>query len=102
MAPAELEALLLSDERVADAAVIGVPDERSGELPKAYIVRQAAHHPALLMWAVTNEKVDLSAADASAQYAQLARMARAVRTMRGRQRRACPRLSTACQQSRVR
>ena len=40
VAPAELEALLLSDERVADAAVIGVPDERSGELPKAYVVRQ--------------------------------------------------------------
>ena len=43
VAPAELEAILLSDVRVADAAVIGLPDERSGELPKAYVVRQAAH-----------------------------------------------------------
>jgi len=36
--PAELEALLLSHELVEDAAVIGIPDEYSGELPKAFIV----------------------------------------------------------------
>ena len=36
--PAELEALLLSYPSVADAAVIGVPDEAAGELPRAYIV----------------------------------------------------------------
>ena len=38
MAPAELEALLLTHPNVEDAAVIGVPDERVGELPKAYVV----------------------------------------------------------------
>lgn len=38
--PAELEAILLSHPRVKDAAVIGIPDERSGELPLAFIVRQ--------------------------------------------------------------
>lgn len=38
--PAELEAILLGHPRVKDAAVIGVPDERSGELPVAFIVRQ--------------------------------------------------------------
>ena len=38
MAPAELEALLLTHPNVEDAAVIGVHDERVGELPKAYIV----------------------------------------------------------------
>ena len=38
MAPAELEALLLTHPNVEDAAVIGVPDERAGELPKAYVV----------------------------------------------------------------
>ena len=38
VAPAELEALLRSHPAVADAAVIPVPDERAGELPKAYVV----------------------------------------------------------------
>ncbi|XP_019625815.1 PREDICTED: 4-coumarate--CoA ligase 1-like isoform X2 [Branchiostoma belcheri] len=39
--PAELEALLLSEPRVQDAAVIGVPDLEAGELPKAYVVKKA-------------------------------------------------------------
>jgi acyl-CoA synthetase (AMP-forming)/AMP-acid ligase II len=39
VAPAELEALIVSDERVADVAVIPVPDEEAGELPKAYVVK---------------------------------------------------------------
>ncbi|KAJ2997687.1 hypothetical protein HDV02_005251 [Globomyces sp. JEL0801] len=36
--PAELEALLLSHPAVADSAVIPRPDERAGEIPKAYVV----------------------------------------------------------------
>jgi len=36
--PAELEGLLLSHPKIADAAVIGIPDEEAGELPKAFIV----------------------------------------------------------------
>ncbi|MEK6279058.1 MAG: 4-coumarate--CoA ligase family protein [Acidobacteriota bacterium] len=36
--PAELEALLLTHEDVADAAVIPVPDDEAGEIPKAYVV----------------------------------------------------------------
>jgi acyl-CoA synthetase (AMP-forming)/AMP-acid ligase II len=38
VAPAELEALLITHADVADVAVIGVPDEEAGELPKAFIV----------------------------------------------------------------
>ncbi|MFD3943070.1 4-coumarate--CoA ligase family protein [Streptomyces sp. NPDC058579] len=40
VAPAELEALLLTHESIADAAVIGVTDEDGTEIPKAYVVRQ--------------------------------------------------------------
>ncbi|MDP4689189.1 MAG: 4-coumarate--CoA ligase family protein [Candidatus Nanopelagicales bacterium] len=38
VAPAELEALLLTHPSIADAAVIGIPDEESGEVPRAFIV----------------------------------------------------------------
>jgi acyl-CoA synthetase (AMP-forming)/AMP-acid ligase II len=38
VAPAELEALILTHESVADVAVIGVQDEEAGELPKAFVV----------------------------------------------------------------
>jgi len=41
VAPAELEALLLSHPAVADAAVIPSPDEEAGEVPKAFVVRKA-------------------------------------------------------------
>jgi acyl-CoA synthetase (AMP-forming)/AMP-acid ligase II len=36
--PAELEALLITHPAVADVAVVGVPDEEAGELPKAFVV----------------------------------------------------------------
>ncbi len=36
--PAELEALLLTNPKIADAAVIGVLDDEAGELPKAFVV----------------------------------------------------------------
>ncbi|GAA5835124.1 hypothetical protein JCM3766R1_006874 [Sporobolomyces carnicolor] len=38
VAPAELEGHLLSHPDVQDVAVIGIPDERRGEAPKAYVV----------------------------------------------------------------
>jgi acyl-CoA synthetase (AMP-forming)/AMP-acid ligase II len=40
VAPAELEALLLTHPGIADAAVIGVYDEDGTEIPQAYVVRQ--------------------------------------------------------------
>jgi acyl-CoA synthetase (AMP-forming)/AMP-acid ligase II len=38
VAPAELEGLLLKHPAVLDSAVIGIPDEEAGELPKAFVV----------------------------------------------------------------
>ena len=38
VAPAELEAVLLTHPAVADCAVVGISDERAGELPKALVV----------------------------------------------------------------
>jgi acyl-CoA synthetase (AMP-forming)/AMP-acid ligase II len=38
VAPAELEAILVTHPRVADAAVVRVPDEEAGEVPKAFVV----------------------------------------------------------------
>uniref|UniRef100_A0A7E4VL97 AMP-binding domain-containing protein n=1 Tax=Panagrellus redivivus TaxID=6233 RepID=A0A7E4VL97_PANRE len=40
VAPAELEDLLLSHHDISDAAVVGIPDERAGEAPYAFIVRK--------------------------------------------------------------
>ena len=42
VAPAELEAVLLTHPGVADAAVIPVPDVEAGELPRAYVVLKQA------------------------------------------------------------
>ena len=38
VAPAELEALLMEHPAVLDSAVIGVPDEEAGEVPKGFVV----------------------------------------------------------------
>jgi len=38
VAPAELEDILRSHPGIADAAVIGIPSDRSGEVPKAFVV----------------------------------------------------------------
>ncbi|GAA3821843.1 4-coumarate--CoA ligase family protein [Streptomyces chiangmaiensis] len=40
VAPAELEALLLTHPKIADAAVIGVYDDDNNEVPHAFVVRQ--------------------------------------------------------------
>jgi len=38
VSPAELEGLILNHPDVSDVCVIGVPDETSGEVPRAYVV----------------------------------------------------------------
>jgi len=45
VAPAELEALLLTHPAVADAAVIPIPDAKAGERPKAIVVLRAGQAP---------------------------------------------------------
>jgi len=39
--PAELEDVLFEHPAVADCAVIGVPDQEAGEVPKAFVVKKA-------------------------------------------------------------
>jgi long-chain acyl-CoA synthetase len=38
IAPAELEAVLVEHPAVLESAVVGVPDEEAGEIPKAFVV----------------------------------------------------------------
>jgi len=49
IAPAELEAVLVSHPAVAEAAVIPSPDEEYGEVPKAFVVLKSAATPEDLM-----------------------------------------------------
>ncbi|XP_072930548.1 uncharacterized protein [Epargyreus clarus] len=41
--PAELEGILRDHPDILDAAVIGIPDERKGEAPKAFVVLKEGH-----------------------------------------------------------
>ncbi|MGK0231504.1 MAG: acyl-CoA synthetase (AMP-forming)/AMP-acid ligase II [Gammaproteobacteria bacterium] len=47
VAPAELEALLITHPAVADVAIVGMPDDEAGELPKAFISLKPNTGPAL-------------------------------------------------------
>jgi acyl-CoA synthetase (AMP-forming)/AMP-acid ligase II len=49
VAPAELEALLLTHPDVLDAAVVGVPHAEGGEAPKAFVVSPVPTDPNTLM-----------------------------------------------------
>jgi acyl-CoA synthetase (AMP-forming)/AMP-acid ligase II len=42
--PAEIEALLLGDERIAQVAVIGMPDARLGEVAAAFVIPRPGVH----------------------------------------------------------
>ncbi len=59
IAPAELEALLLTHPAITDAAVIPLPDEEAGEVPKAFVVTNGS---------ITPEEVSQFVADRVAPY----------------------------------
>jgi acyl-CoA synthetase (AMP-forming)/AMP-acid ligase II len=62
IAPAELEALLLTHPGIADAAVIPLPDEEAGEIPKAFVVPSGS---------ITPEEVTRFVAERVAPYKKL-------------------------------
>jgi 4-coumarate--CoA ligase len=64
VAPAELEALLLTHPAVADAAVVGRPDERSGEVPVGFVVLKAGA-------SATEQEIQDFVAEQVAHYKQL-------------------------------
>ncbi|MDK3019043.1 AMP-binding protein [Pseudodonghicola flavimaris] len=47
VAPAEVEAEILTHHEIADVAVIGVPDEDAGEIPMAFVVPAPGAEPTL-------------------------------------------------------
>ena len=65
--PAELEALLLTHPAVADAAVVGLPDDEAGEIPVGYVVLKAGHEP-------TAGEIQEFAASQVAHYKQIRRL----------------------------
>ena len=65
--PAELEALLLTHPKVADAAVIGVPDEIAGEIPSGYVVLKAGEE-------ATAEEIQEFVAGQVASYKQVRKL----------------------------
>ena len=49
VAPAELEAILVSHKAIVDAAVIPSPDEEAGEIPKGFVVLNQDMDPQEIM-----------------------------------------------------
>lgn len=62
--PAELEDLLLSHDHIDDAAVIGIPDKRCGEVPLAFVVKASPE--------LTEEEVKKFVEERVSSYKQLA------------------------------
>ena len=68
VAPAELEALLLTHPEIADAAVIGVHDEEGEEVPKAFVVQRGGAE------ALTQQRVMDFVAERVAPYKKVRRV----------------------------
>ena len=55
--PAEIENILLNHPSIIQAAVVGIPDERMGEVPKAYLVtngKDLSSEEEIIKWAKDN------------------------------------------------
>ena len=55
--PAEIENILLNHPSIIQAAVVGIPDERMGEVPKAFLVTSGKDLPSkeeIIKWAKDN------------------------------------------------
>ncbi|MBM9508614.1 AMP-binding protein [Actinacidiphila acididurans] len=65
VSPVELEAVLMTHPKVADAAVVGVPDEEASEIPKGFVV---AREPA------TVEEILTYVAERVAPYKKIRRL----------------------------
>jgi 4-coumarate--CoA ligase len=65
--PAELEALLLTHPAVADAAVVGAPDEEAGEIPVGFVALKPGHE-------VTTDEIIAFVAGQVASYKQVRRV----------------------------
>jgi acyl-CoA synthetase (AMP-forming)/AMP-acid ligase II len=55
--PAEIEKLLSANPEIGMVAVVGIPDERMGEVGKAFVVPRPGAHPtpdALVEWSREN------------------------------------------------
>jgi acyl-coenzyme A synthetase/AMP-(fatty) acid ligase len=65
IAPAELEAILLTHPAVADSAVIPVSDQEAGEIPKAFVV---------LKGEVTAEELQAYVAERVAPYKKIRKL----------------------------
>jgi long-chain acyl-CoA synthetase len=68
IAPTELEAILMEHPAVQDCAVVGIPDEKSGEVPKAFVVLRQG-------WAVDPEELREFVADRVPAYKQIREVA---------------------------
>jgi 4-coumarate--CoA ligase len=64
VAPAELEALLITHPKIADVAVIGIPDDEAGEIPKAFVTEAPAA-------SITLEEVQALVGDNLVSYKQI-------------------------------
>ena len=60
VAPAELENIIRGIPGVMDVAVIGIPNERAGEVPRAYVVKKSEDLQELTIITIKTEFLSLN------------------------------------------